>query len=92
MAGKLTKAADFKRGVVTARALKFFKSTEQTGNGSAQSIAHGLGVVPGLVLIIPTDTAPATTGAYTMTEGVHTGTNVVVTVTTGKKYVVLAIA
>lgn len=73
----------------TARHRKF-KSAEQTGNGSAQNVAHGLGFVPSLVLVIPTDTAPATAGAYTMTEGAHDATNCVVTVTTGKKYVVYA--
>jgi hypothetical protein len=67
-----------------------FVSTEQTGTGSAQSIAHGLGRAPSLVLIAPTDTAPATTGAYTVTEGTHDATNIVVTVTTGKKFKVLA--
>lgn len=69
-----------------------FVSTEQTGNGASQNVAHGLGVVPRYVVIVPTDTAPATTGAYTAVEGVHTSTNVVVTVTSGKKYKVLAIA
>jgi hypothetical protein len=67
-----------------------FISTEQTGTGSAQNIAHGLGKVPRAVLIIPTDTAPATTGQYTVTEGSHTATNVVVTVTSGKKYKAVA--
>jgi hypothetical protein len=67
-----------------------FVSTEQTGTGSAQNIAHGLGVTPLGVLIAPTDTAPATTGAYTLTEGAHDATNVVATVTTGKKFKVLA--
>lgn len=67
-----------------------FVSAEQTGNGSAQSVAHGLGVTPAAVLIVPTDTAPATTGQYTAVEGTHTSTNVVVTVTNGKKYKVMA--
>jgi hypothetical protein len=52
-------------------------------------VAHGLGVVPSLVLIIGYD---LTGGAYVVTEGVHTSTNVVVTVTTGEKYVVIAYA
>lgn len=78
--------------VIGASKLAMFVSTEQTGNGSAQSIAHGLGVTPAKVLVIPTDTAPATTGAYTATEGSHTSTNVVVTVTSGKKYKVVAFA
>lgn len=67
-----------------------FVSAEQTGNGAAQSIAHGLGLTPRAVLVIPTDTAPATVGAYTAVEGTHTATNVVVTVTNGKKYKVVA--
>jgi hypothetical protein len=66
-----------------------FKSTVQTGNGSAQSVAHGLGVVPSLVLIVGYD---LTGGAYVVTEGTHTSTNVVVTVTNGEKYVVIAYA
>lgn len=71
---------------------KFFKSTEQTGNGSAQNIAHGLGVTPSLAFVLFTDTAPATAGVATMTEGTHDATNVVVTMTTGKKYKVVAFA
>lgn len=71
---------------------KLFISTEQTGTGSAQNVAHGLGVVPTSVMLAPTDTAPATAGVYTVTEGTHTTTNVVVTVTNGKKFKVLAIA
>lgn len=67
-----------------------FVSAEQTGTGAAQNIAHGLGVVPNKVVIVPTDTAPATTGAYTATQGAHDATNVIVTVTSGKKYVVMA--
>jgi len=68
-----------------------FVSTEQTGTGSSQSIAHGLGVTPSKVFVSPTDTAPATVGVYTATEGTHTATNVLVTVTSGKKYKVIAI-
>ena len=67
-----------------------FVSAEQTGNGSAQNIPHGLARVPSLVLVVPTDTAPATAGVYTVTEGSHDAVNCVVTVTSGKKYKVLA--
>jgi hypothetical protein len=79
-------------GVVIAGAIgrAQFISAEQTGNGAEQSIAHGLGVTPRAVLVIPTDTAPATTGDYTATEGTHDGTNVKVTVTNSKKYKVVA--
>ena len=71
---------------------RIFVSDEQTGTGSAQNVAHGLGVVPAFVLITPTDLSPATVGSYVAAEGTHTSTNVVVTVTAGKKFKVLAIA
>ena len=77
-------------GAVTFAKAKVFVSAEQTGTGIAQNIAHGLAVVPAAVLIVPTDTAPATVGAYTVTEGVHDATNVIVTATNGKKYKVMA--
>lgn len=75
---------------VTVAKMNVFKSAEQTGTGSSQNVAHGLGVVPGLVMIMPTDLTPATAGSYAVTEGTHTTTNVVVTVTTGKKFKVIA--
>lgn len=77
---------------VTVAKMSVFKSTEQTGTGSAQNVAHGLGVTPGLVMVFPTDTGVATAGVYVVTEGTHTTTNVVVTVTTGKKFKVVAFA
>ncbi|MBT9144142.1 MAG: hypothetical protein DDT29_02558 [Dehalococcoidia bacterium] len=82
--------ADLADGVVTFAKASVFISAEQTGNGLTQSVAHGLAATPAGVLIVPTDTAPATTGAYTAIEGAHTTTNVVVTVTSGKKYKVFA--
>lgn len=77
-------------GAVTKAKAAVFISSEQTGTGSAQNIAHGLGATPAGVLIVPTDTAPATAGDYTATEGAHSSTNVVITVTSGKKYKVFA--
>lgn len=82
-------------GIVRLNAIggpRYFLSTEQTGTGSAQNVAHGLGVVPEIVIVYPTDTSPATVGVYTMVEGTHTTTNVVVTVTSGKKFKVFALA
>lgn len=69
----------------------YFKSTEQTGTGSGQNIAHGLGLVPDLVWVTVSDDSPATAGVFVMTEGTHTATNVVVTVTANKKFFVFAI-
>lgn len=79
-------------GAVTVSKMKVFKSSEQTGTGAVQNIAHGLGVAPGLVLVYPSDTNVATTGQYVVSEGSHTATNVVVTVTSGKKFRVVAFA
>lgn len=69
----------------------FFDSTEQTGNGSEQSVAHGLGVAPDTVLISVTELpdAAAETG-FDVAEGTHTSTNVLATVTNTVKYKVLA--
>lgn len=77
-------------GKLTKAGTALFVSAEQTGTGSPQNIAHGLGVAPAAVFTAPTDTAPATTGVYTLTEGAHDATNVVVTVTSGKKFKVMA--
>lgn len=70
---------------------KIFVSAEQTGNGSSQSIAHGLGVIPTQIFIALTG-GPAGYTQPTITEGTHTTTNVVVTVTNTWKYRVIAIA
>jgi len=75
---------------ITFSKVKAFVSTEQTGTGSSQSIAHGLAAVPVAVLVVPTDTSPATVGEFTVTEGTHTTTNIVLTVTLSKKYKVMA--
>lgn len=76
-------------GSVTAVKMALFVSTEQTGTGAAQTIAHGLGLTPSKVLIIPTNVP---SGGYTVTEGTHGTANVSVTVTTGAKFKVMAIA
>jgi predicted RecA/RadA family phage recombinase len=65
---------------------RYFVSAQQTGTGSTQNVAHGLGVVPKAVLVIPQDT----TASLAITYGTHTSTNVVVTVTTAAKFLVLA--
>lgn len=68
-----------------------FISTEQTGTGSSQNIPHGLGSTPSAVFVAPTDLTPSTVGSYVIMEGVHDATNVKVTVTTSKKFKVIAV-
>lgn len=65
-------------------------NAEVTATGSAQSIAHGLGVIPSKVFIILTEFASNI--SVDVLEGTHTTSNVVVTVTSGAKFKVLAIA
>jgi len=77
-------------GKVTKAKAAVFVSTEQTGTGSAQNVAHGLGAVPAVVLVAPTELAAGLAAGYDCAEGTHTSTNVVVTVTSGAKFKVLA--
>lgn len=77
---------------VTKAKMNIYISAERTATGAEETVAHGLVVAPAHVLIIPTDTAPATAGVFTVTEGAHTTTNVLVTVTSGKKYKIVALA
>lgn len=77
-------------GLAPAASTNPFVSTEQTGTGAPQNIAHGLGATPGNVVVNATDLAPATTGDFTVAEGVHDATNVILTVTLDKKFKVTA--
>lgn len=65
-----------------------FISAEQTGTGSAQNVAHGLGAAPSYVVVALTEFGSAT--AVDVAEGSHTATNVVLTVTSGAKFKVIA--
>jgi len=64
-----------------------FLSTEQTGIGAPQNIAHGLATTPALIFAIPSD---LTGGVCAFVYGAHTSTNAIVTATTGEKYRVVA--
>lgn len=72
---------------VTVAKTKVFFSTEQTGNGSAQNVAHGLGAIPAGVLVVPSDCPDS---AWALAQGAHDATNVVVTATNLLKYYVMA--
>ena len=78
---------DIGAATITKSNIKMFISSVQTGTGSVQGIAHGLGVIPTNVFVAFT----GTTAAQAVTEGTHTFTNCVVTVTTGATFKILAI-
>jgi len=77
-------------GTILAADMKMFLSAEQTGTGSAQNVAHGLGTTPSKVVIFITGDARAAWAVFSITEGAHDATNVVVTVTASMKFRVLA--
>ncbi len=71
-----------------------FQSAPVTATGSSQNVAHGLGVVPTLVLIAAYDNTAAgsTPFAFSIEEGAHDSTNVKVTATVGLVFKVIAFA
>jgi hypothetical protein len=68
----------------------FFVSGELTATGTEQDVAHNFALVPTYVAVVPTDLSPSVAGVFTVTEGAHDATNCKVTVTSGKKFKVLA--
>ncbi len=81
--------ADITNSTIQAGKISFFESTEQTGTGAEQSIAHGLGRTPALVILIPTKVVVI--GDDTFVKGVADGTNVKATVTLNAKYIIVAL-
>jgi hypothetical protein len=69
-----------------AQARVFF-STEIAGDGNPQNTAHGLGAIPAGVLVIPSSMPDS---AWSLVQGEHDATNVVVTCTNTGKYYVFA--
>jgi hypothetical protein len=65
-----------------------FTSTEQTGTGASQNIAHGLGSTPSLVWWAPSGLSG---NACTFVPGAHDATNVKMTVTAGEKFYAFAL-
>ena len=60
-----------------------FMSTEQTGTGAPQNVAHGLGAIPTMMWFSFTELDG---NAADLAEGAHDATNLIVTVTTGQKF------
>lgn len=67
-----------------------FQSAVRTATGAAEAIAHGLGVVPSIVLAAVQDNTGVAT--VVIAEGVHDATNINITVTANAKYKVIALA
>lgn len=62
-----------------------FAANAQTGSGAQQTLKHGLGRTPDLVVVQPSDPSTAT-----VTEIAWDATNITLTVTNAKTYSVLA--
>ena len=75
-------------GATSLQSAASFKSTEQTGTGAPQVVAHGLGVTPSLFFAVPSN---LTGGAYVVSAESADATNVTLTVTLGEKFKVVAI-
>lgn len=86
--------AELQAGSIQSAKLQETRSGVLTGTGSPQNFAHGLGVAPSDVVVVPTGGHDGAGGAGTqfptVTLGTHTTTNVVVTVSAGAKFYVLA--
>ncbi len=80
--------SDIAANTIQAGKLSFFKSTEQTGTGSEQNIAHGLGRTPALVIVFPTE---GDGNAFDIAEGTHDSTNVKITTGAAVKFKVIAL-
>lgn len=78
-----------KDGGLPADQISFFKSTVQTGTGASQSIAHGLGRAPALVIVEINQTLSNAT--VTWAEGTHDATNLQISATSPSKYVAIAL-
>jgi len=74
-------------GSSSLQSASVFKSTEQTGSGAPQTVAHGLGSTPVLFYAVPSN---LTGGAYVVSAESADATNVTLTVTNGEKYKVVA--
>lgn len=68
-----------------------FASGVRAATGALESIAHGLGQTPQLV-IVSLVAGPEIYAAPTITEGAHDATNLKVTVTSGWSYKIVAFA
>jgi hypothetical protein len=66
-----------------------YASAVRAATGALETIAHGLGVVPKLVIVAPV-VSPGSYAALSVVEGSHDATNLKVTVATGWSYRIYA--
>lgn len=86
--GSIETAALATKAVTFSKADAFLSAIE-TGTGSPQSIAHGLGVVPTAVIITPVSTTPSSQ-VWAVVYGTNTTTDIVVTVTADATFLAFA--
>lgn len=88
--GSIT-TAKLATNAVTFDKILVYVSESQTGTGMEQQITHGLGVVPQFVLFMPIDTSGTMTpGTFTITAGMHTAFDILVTATDQLVYQIFA--
>lgn len=68
-----------------------FASTEQTGTGSSQNVAHGLGTTPRMVWFSVSELDAGLVGGLDVAMGAHDATNLKFTVTSGMKFFAFAL-
>ena len=90
LAANAVETAKIADGQVTFAKQATFVSAEQTGTGSAQNVPHGGSTTPAAVLVAPTELPANLAAGMDIAEGSHDATNVVVTVTSGIKFKVIA--
>ena len=77
-------------GVITPSGNSYI-SPEQVSTGAQKTLSHGLGVTPSRVSVVPSDKKSYTSGGrFAVTEGAHDGTNLLVTVSAGRRFRVVA--
>lgn len=65
-----------------------FMSTEQTGTGSQQTIAHPFGSIPSIVFFVPSEHLSSVN--VNIDAGTHTSSNILVTASNGLKFFAVA--
>lgn len=83
-------------GSVTKAKMAVFASGERIGTGTMEKISHNLGSIPAIVLVIPlsghNDKGASGALAASVSEGHHSASNVLVNVSKGAKYKLVALA